>query len=151
MARRVGRQVRQLREPGTHTLRVDREPAGRLRHLPQERNGLLAAGLVIAAVIAAALAVGTVVRSKGAAIGVRDAGRDGRIRALLRAGRDVAERIPVDEQCERRADLRALRLGKTLSAGSPMEKQRLYVPSWLTVRARAGFARSRRAGVRHRY
>ena len=113
VARRVGRQVRQLREPGTHTLRVDREPAGRLRHLPQERNGLLAVGLVIAAVIAAALAVSTVVRSKGAAVGVRDAGRDGRVRALLRAGRDLAaERIPVDEQGERRADLRALRLGK---------------------------------------
>ena len=113
VARRVGCQVRQLREPGAYALRVDREPAGRLRRLPQERNGLLAVGLVIAAVIAAALAVSTVVRSKGAAVGVRDAGRDGRVRALLRAGRDLAAEIAaVDEQCERRADLRALRLGK---------------------------------------
>ena len=109
MACRVGRQVRQLREAGAHALRADREPAGRLRRLPQERDGLLAVGLVIAAVIAAALAVRAVVRGEGAAVGVRDAGRDGRVRALLCAGRDLAAQIAaVDEQGERSADLRCL-------------------------------------------
>ena len=50
-------------------------------------------------------------RGEGAAVGVRDAGRDGCVRALLRAGRDVAAEIAaVDEQGERRADLRALLL-----------------------------------------
>ena len=111
VACRVGRQVRQLREADAHALRADREPAGRLRRLPQERDGLLAVGLVIAAVITAALAVRAVVRGEGAAVGVRDAGRDGRVRALLCAGRDLAAQIAaVDEQGERRADLRALRL-----------------------------------------
>ena len=52
-------------------------------------------------------------RGKVAAVGIRDAGRDGGVRALLCAGCDLrAEVAAVDEQGERRADLRALRLRK---------------------------------------
>ena len=90
---------------------------------------------MIAAVITAALAVRAVVRGEGAAVGVRDAGRDGRVRALLCAGRDLAAQIAaVDEQGEPVRICARSVCEKALSAGSLMEKQRLYVPSWLTVR-----------------
>ena len=113
MAGCVGRQVCQLREAGADALRVDREAAGRLCRLPQQRDGLLAVGGIVGAVVPCPIAVSSIVRGKIAAIGIRNAGRDGGVRALLRAGCNLrAEVAAVDEQGERRADLRALRLRK---------------------------------------